>query len=164
MHVPQFKLKLAVAAMALACPLVQAAAHGWEPVASAVLASQRGGFAGASGLLVSLGIERMVTVNGATVLRTTLDLPDVTRLTPEQARETGAALAAVKLIQVGSGNMVLAAMPDQMPGGTVIQNTLNDQRIDSHTLISASVNSTQLLNTLHFHGNLGDAIARAAGP
>jgi hypothetical protein len=48
--------------------------------------------------------------------------------------------------------------------GTVIQNTLNDQRIDSRTTISASVNSMDLLSTLQFHGTLSDALARTAGP
>lgn len=141
-----------------------AAPPGWIAVDTATLDRQRGGFMTASGLEVSLGIERLVTINGAEVSRTNIAVADIGSLSAEQARETGAALSAVKLIQNGVGNNVMTAFSNTTLGGTVIQNTLNDQRIESRTLISASVNSMDLLNTLHFHGNVSEAIARAAGP
>jgi len=141
-----------------------AAPPGWLAVDAATLDRQRGGFKTASGLELSLGIERLVTINGAELARTRIQVADIGGLSAEQARETGAALSAVKLIQNGVGNNVMTAFSNTTLGGTVIQNTLNDQRIESRTLISASVNSMDLLNTLQFHGNVSDAIARAAGP
>jgi hypothetical protein len=143
---------------------VHASPPGWTPVDGALLDTLRGGFIGASGLQVSLGIERLVTVNGEVVSRTSLQLADVGRMDPEQARQAGAALSAVKLIQNGSGNMVTAGFSSDTLGGTVIQNSLDGQRIESSTIINSTVNSIGLLKTMNFSGNVSDAIARAAGP
>ncbi|SHH18861.1 hypothetical protein [Massilia sp. CF038] len=162
-HVERQRGALALLLCAVLSPAL-AAPPGWIPVTQAVLSGQRGGFVSTSGLEVALGIERLVAINGVTVTHTTVQIPDITRLSVEQARQTRAALSEVNLVQNGSGNIYLAAMSDAALAGTVIQNTLNDQRIDSRTTISASVNSMDMLNTLHFNGNLSDAIARAAGP
>jgi hypothetical protein len=139
-------------------------AAGWAPVAADVLDRTRGGFTLAAGLHVALGIERLVSINGNTVSRNLLQVPDMTRLSQEQARQAGEALASVQLIQNGNGNFYTAAMAPQTLGGTVIQNSLNDQLIRSQTVIHASVDSMGLLKTLNFQGSLGEAIARTAGP
>ncbi|MBZ2206634.1 hypothetical protein [Massilia soli] len=137
---------------------------GWVPVAEAVLAAARGGFTLDTGLLMTLGIEREISINGEVVSRTSLQLTDISRLSAEQALQTSEALSAVKLVQNGHDNIVVDALPAQALGGTVIQNSLNDQLIRSHTVIHASANSMAMLKTLNFHASLGDAIARAAGP
>ncbi len=135
----------------------------WTPVSASALDTARGGFRTPSGLDISLGIERVVSINGALVSRTSIALPDVARLSVEQGGQTGATLSAIKLIQNGGDNMVHAALAQQGPGGTVIQNTLDGQHLQSQTVIHASANSIGLLTTLNFQGSLGDAIARAAG-
>ena len=137
---------------------------GWAPVAQSVLDQSRGGFTFDSGLKLTLGIERVVSINGDVVSRTSLQLTDISRLSADQARQTSDALSAVKLVQNGRDNIYLGAMSAQTLGGTVIQNSLNDQLIRTHTVIHSSVNSMALLTTLNFQGSLGDAIARAAGP
>lgn len=142
----------------------QAAPAEWVAVDSAALENLRGGFTTASGLAVSLGIERLVSINGELVSRTSFQIADVGQLDVEQARQTGAALSAVKLIRNGGDNMVLTGFSDSTLAGVVIQNTLNDQRIESTTVINATVNSIGLLKNLNFHGNVGDAIARAVVP
>lgn len=139
-------------------------AEDWVPVAEAVLDQSRGGFTLDTGLQVMLGIEREVSINGNVVSRTSLQLTDLSRLTSEQAQQTSEALSAVKLVQNGSDNIYDAAMSAQTLGGTVIQNSLNDQLIRTHTVIHSSVNSMALLKSLNFQATLGDAIARAAGP
>lgn len=136
----------------------------WVPVPEAVLEASRGGFTFDTGLQLTLGIDREVSINGEVVSRTSLHVTDVSRLSVEQARQTSEALSAVKLVQNGHDNMVVGAMSTQTLGGTVIQNSLNDQLIRTHTVIHSSVNSMALLKTLNFQGSLGDAIARAAGP
>ena len=136
----------------------------WVAVGDAVLDAARGGFPLDTGLLLSLGIDREISINGEVVSRTSLQLGDLRGLSAEQARQTSEALSAVKLVQNGHDNIVVDAMSAQTLGGTVIQNSLNDQLIRSHTVIHSSVNSVTLLKTLNFHGSLGDAIARAAGP
>lgn len=145
-------------------PLAQAGSDEWIPVDAATLDRARGGFTTPGGLAVSLGIERLVSINGELVSRTSFQIADVGSLSAEQARETSAALSAVKLIQNGSENIYMAAFSNDVLGGTVIQNTLNDQQIASQTIINSSVNSAGLLNTMNFNGNVSDAIARAAGP
>ena len=137
---------------------------GWAPVPETVLDASRGGFTFHTGLQLTLGIEREISINGEVVSRTSLQLTDVSRLSAEQARQTSEALSAVKLVQNGHDNMAVGAMSAQTLGGTVIQNSLNDQLIKTHTVIHSSVNSMALMKTLNFQGSLGDAIARAAGP
>ncbi|MFZ3288940.1 MAG: hypothetical protein WA191_19120 [Telluria sp.] len=135
----------------------------WVPVSSAVLDQTRGGFTLGEGLQVSLGIERLVSINGEIVSRTSFELADMSHLSTEQAELTREALSSVKLIQNGGDNIYQATMSAQTLGGTVIQNTLNDQLIRSQTVINSTVNSTALLKTLNFNGSLSDALARAAG-
>jgi hypothetical protein len=137
---------------------------GWVPVDAATLAETRGGFVGESGLRVSLGIERLVTLNGDIVSRVQLDIPDVGNLTAQGARDAEAALGAVNLVRNGPDNMTRAAASSLAPGATLIQNSLNGQNIDSRTVINSSVNTLGLLTSLNFQGSLGDAIARSARP
>ena len=149
---------LAAAAQAGAAP------PGWVAVDAATLDEQRGGFTMANGLALSLGIERLVAINGEVVARTSVQVADLGHLSEEQGRQTGAALSEVKLIQNGGDNIYQAAFADGAIGGTVIQNTLSDQRIESRTVINAAVNSLGLLKAINFNGNVSEAIARAAGP
>lgn len=157
-------LLLTCGALAPVHPATAQPPDGWVPVASDTLDSQRGGFAMPDGLMLSLGIDRLVAINGQLVAHTSINIPDLASMTAAQIEEADAALSSVKLIQNGSGNVYQAALSNQTMGGTIIQNTLNDQQIASATLIRASVNSSDLLSTLHFHGNVADAIARGAGP
>lgn len=129
-----------------------------------MLDTLRGGFTGADGLKVSLGIERMVHVNGSLVSHTSLQIADVGRLDADQARQAGAALAHVTLVQNGNANMAAPAFSAETLGATIIQNSLNNQQIESRTLINSSVNSASLLGTINFGGSLNDAIMRAASP
>ena len=140
----------------------QASPPGWIPVDNAMLDRLRGGFTSASGLQVSLGIERLVTINGEVISRTSLQLADLGRLDASQARQAGDALSAVTLIQNGHSNQLTAGFSSDTLGGTVIQNSLDGQHIESSTIINASVNSIGLLKTMNFSGNVSDAIARAA--
>lgn len=136
----------------------------WAPVNEDQLDQMRGGFTTPSGLTVSLGIERVVSINGSLVSRTNFDIADLNHLSEEQARQTRDALSSVKLIQNGSDNIYQAGESTRVIGGVVIQNTLNDQLIRSQTVISATVNSVSLLKTLNFQGTLSDALTRAASP
>jgi hypothetical protein len=134
----------------------------WTPVDAGVLEGMRGGFTLGSGLVVSFGIERLVSIDGSIVSRTSLQIPDLSRLGQEQAEQTREALSSVKLIQSGHDNIYADALSAQTPGGIVIQNSLNDKAILSQTVISAGVNSMALLQALLFQHRLDEAIARAA--
>jgi hypothetical protein len=158
-------LGLALAACSVtALAQEQAGASDWVAVNEQRLDQMRGGFTLGSGLKVSLGLERLVAVNGEVVARTSFHVADLNHLSAEQARQTSAALSSVKLVQNGGDNINLAAMPPQALGGTVIQNSLNNQLIRSQTVINSTVNSMGLLKALNFQGSLGDALVRAVTP
>lgn len=136
----------------------------WRPVDTAVLDSARGGFTLGSGLVMSFGIERLVSINGNVVTRTSLELTDLSRLGSGSAQQTDAALSSVKLIQNGHDNIYAGTTVAPSLGSLVIQNNLNGQAIQSQTVISASVNSVSLLKTLNFQHSVGEAVARSANP
>lgn len=135
----------------------------WVAVNDGQLEAMRGGFTTRSGLAVSLGIDRLVSINGNVVARTSFDIADLNHMSEEQARLTRDALSSVKLIQNGSDNIYQAGESSRVLGGVVIQNTLNDQLIRSETVISSTVNSASLLKSLNFQASLSDALTRAAG-
>ncbi|QYF92130.1 hypothetical protein KY495_15310 [Massilia sp. PAMC28688] len=138
----------------LALASAGAAAQDWVPVGPERLDGLRGGFITPAGLQVSLGIERIVSINGDAVSHVTLFALG----TP------GAGLAggdAARLVQQG-GNNVFAGALDQA-GATFVQNSLHNQTIRTDTLISANVNSAGLLRELNFSQALSQAAITAAG-
>jgi hypothetical protein len=154
-----------VAGAALLCGAqarAQADLGDWQPVDDAVLAEARGGFDVGGGLVLSLGIERVASVNGAVVSSSAFNIPDVSRLTAEQAGRAGAALSALTLLQNGAGNSFAAALPSAL-GATVIQNSLNDQVLATRTVINASVNSLDFFKAINFQDGLRNALSDAIG-
>ncbi len=138
-------------------------ADGWLPLPDHALELARGGFDLGNGLLVSLGVERLVSINGNLVASSNFSIADVTKLSGAEALRAGAALAALTLVQNGPGNVFLPGGMDQA-GALVIQNSANDQLIRSQTTISTTVNSLSLLKTLQFEGALRDALSNVVGP
>ena len=128
-----------------------AAPEGWVKVDAPALAALRGGFATVEGLQLALGIEQLASINGQLVARTDL------ALATGQSVRTG-----LTLVQQGSGNLMQPGLSADTTGALVLQNSLNDQRIDAQTIITASVNSGALMETINFQGQLNDALARAA--
>lgn len=147
--------------VACGAPAAAGPTDDWPPVNDAQLDRMRGGFDTAGGLTVALGIERLVSINGDIIARTSVAIADLNHLSVEQARQTRDALSSVKLIQNGSDNIYQAGDASRVIGGVVIQNTLNDQLIRSQTVISSTVNSASLLKTLNFQGSLSDALTSA---
>ncbi|NOV27106.1 flagellin [Cupriavidus necator] len=64
---------------------------GWKPVTHEKLDDMRGGFE-MPGLQVSFGIERAVYINGDLVVATSINIPDVSRITADQATRLAATL------------------------------------------------------------------------
>jgi len=121
----------------------------------------RGGFElEGSGLKFSIGIERAVFINGNLVANTVLVPKDL------QQTAGGASVASalpagstgtLGIIQNGTGNNVSAQISPNL-AGTVIQNTLNDQKIQNVTTINATVNSMQTLRTMSVHNAIQTGI------
>jgi hypothetical protein len=112
----------------------------------------RGGFElDGSGLKFSFGIERAVYINGELITSTSLNLRDLKQLAGAGSAPVtlpqGAA-GSLGIIQNGSGNNVSTTINPNSVAGTIIQNTLNNQKIQNVTTINASVNSLQTMRTM----------------
>jgi hypothetical protein len=130
-------------------------------VASAQLDDYRGGFITDNGLAVTLGIERIVTINGNVAERSELALGDLGKLTSGQSALSAETANQVRLIRNGGGTFNVQ-MGDTTLGGTVIQNSLNNQLINNQTIINASVNARGLLQAMNFQSTLANALNTAA--
>lgn len=167
---PQLPTRVLFAAVALA--LVAAAwparVHGGE--GSAELGSEwialpperldalRGGYEVPSGLLLSFGIERAVYVNGDLVATTRVNIPDVARMSAEQAQALGEIGDAI-VVQIGPGNRFDPAGFN----GVAIQNTLDGQDIRSLTTLDVGVNTLGVFQDLNSQAALHNALIGATG-
>lgn len=132
----------------------------WMAVDDHRLAKARGGFSTVSGLELSLGIERTVSLNGDLVSRSTIQIADLRSMNLEQAQAIKNAFSSVSLVQNGVKN---AFDPGSVAAGTFVQNTLNDQMIGTRTVISTTVNSAGLMKELNFMSSVKDASVNALG-
>ena len=135
----------------------------WVAVSDEHLDNMRGGFDVGAGLNVSFGIVRTISINGDIVNSTRFNLPDVSRITTEQAQIASAAMAEAGIVQNGANNFVAAGVASQLNAGTVIQNSLNDQKIQTLTVINASVNSLGILKAINTQNTLREAILGSMG-
>jgi hypothetical protein len=131
----------------------------WVPVDLERLESMRGGFQTASGLEMSFGIERVVYVNGDLLATTSVNIPDISRITADQAVELDKFNQGL-LVQLGPGNQFTPST--NMPGGVVIQNTLNNQDIRVLTTLDVGVGTLGAFQNLNAQTALHDALILAA--
>lgn len=129
------------------------AAEEWAPVDDSTLDANRGGFETPGGLNISLGIERVVSVNGEVLSRTNVAIPDVASMNAEQLLQARDALGTARLIQIGGSNFA----PNDIAlgtGATLVQNSLDHQAILAQTTITSTVNSMALIKDLNFHSTI----------
>ena len=131
-----------------AAPRVRDLAPEWQPVAPATLAALRGGFDIPGATNISFGIERAVYINGALVVDTRAQIPDLAQMTTAQATQLADAIAPL-IVRNGAGN-VADVVPGNVGTLTIVQNSLDNQRIAGMTTLSVGV------------GTLGDYQARNA--
>lgn len=174
---PQTRPPLVVVAPAPApapVPLSRDMPLAWQAVDAAELDAARGGFQLPSGLAVGLGIERTVSVNGEVVMQTRFAIADVRALNADQAALVRDAVSTIQLVQNGRvashdpSPMTLPASAAGVAlapvlGATIVQNSLDNQRIQSQTVIDANVNTLSGFKALNFSSTVLDALARAAG-
>lgn len=123
----------------------------------------RGGFDLGNGLLASFGIERAVYINGNLVSSTSVNIPDIGRITPDQASALAAATGTVNIIQNGPNNTVDPATFGRATAATVIQNSLDNQDIRSLTTINTTVNSQNMLRSLGLQESLQAGLIGSLG-
>ncbi len=119
---------------------------------TATLDEVRGGFElEGSSLKFSIGIERAVYINGNLVATNVLNLKDLqsTAGGTSVAGASPAAASGALVVQNGpAGSNYVAPQVAQNPTATVIQNSLNDQKIQAVTTVNASVNSLQTVRAM----------------
>ena len=130
----------------------------WKAASDEKLDTLRGGFDTGNGMTVSFGVVRTVSINGDVVNRTSFNLPDVSKITPDQARMASSAMAQTNVVQNGTGNLVADTVRSQSSGATLIQNSLSNQTIQTLTVINAGVNSLGLFKAINLQGVLKDAL------
>lgn len=121
----------------------------------------RGGFVTDGGLKISFGIERAVYLNGNLVTTTSLNISDLSRISGGQAQVTGNGKDALALMQSGTGNVFSPSSISSTAAGTVIQNTLNNQKINTITRIDAVVNSSGIMRSINLQSSMQSAIVNS---
>ena len=148
------------------------------PLSEAVLDSMRGGFQrDSNGPFMSFGIERNVFLNEKLISSTMLNIPDLKRFADHRDfnpfadhRDMKASVdhSGMKpfddhpndtftLIQSGPGNSFHPDLSTLPPFMTVIQNSLDNRTIQSHTVINATVEALTWTRSL----DLGNALSQA---
>jgi hypothetical protein len=147
-----------IASLVLGCVLATPAIAGgglgseWKPVDPSRLADMRGGFVGPAGFTVSFGIERVVSINGEIVASTSLRIPDIARITAEQAQML-AALRDSQVVQVDGGTIVSGGT-----AGLLIQNAADGQTISARTSLDVSLNTLQLYRDNQLNAAITSAV------
>jgi hypothetical protein len=135
----------------------------WAAVSDSHLDAIRGGFDLGGGLLASFGIDRVVYINGNLVSSLSVHIPDLARITPDQANALAAATGAVNVTQNGPGNTFNPVILSHATAATVIQNTLDNQHIQSLTTINTSVNSLNTFRNLNLQESLQAGLVGSLG-
>lgn len=160
-------VSLSPLALALCLCCAPALAHdpvdAWVAVDDGRLDAARGGLDAGNGLILSLGVERLVSINGNVVASSNFVISDLGKAVAGATPPAGDG-TALMLVQNGAGNVFDAAQVAQGRAALVIQNSSSDQLIRSQTTISAAVTSLSLLRSLNFEGGLRDALSNAVRP
>lgn len=123
----------------------------------------RGGFVTDTGLKVSFGIERAVYLNGNLVTTTSLNVADLSKIAGGQAQVAVSGPGSLALVQSGAGNSFAPSSISSTAAGTVIQNTLDNQKINTITRIDAVVNSANIMRSINLQSSMRSAIINSLG-
>lgn len=131
-------------------------------VSDAQLDTVRGGVDTGGGLLGSFGIDRATYINGQLVAHSSITIPDIAHVTPQQATALATAMRA-GVIQNGTGNIADPSAFSSAPGALLIQNSLDNQNIQNLTRIHATVNTLPLFNALNLQETLQSGLVQSIG-
>jgi hypothetical protein len=141
---------------------VRRAGPTWQGSTAAVneqtLDRLRGGFQAPTGLQMSFGIERVVYINGVLTTSTRIGVEGLGAVAGAVAPPPVFGGTGLSLVQNGGGNTFLPGVLAPSAQGTVIQNTLNDQRIQTLTVINANANSLDVLRSWSLQMSIREAV------
>ncbi len=133
----------------------------WVAIDPVRLDAMRGGFDVGNGMVLSFGVERAVMVNGELVATMRVNIPDVARMTVQQAEQLAKFNEGV-LVQVGQGNTVA---PSADFSGVIIQNSLDNQDLRTVTKLDISVDTLGMFQNLNTQAAMQSAMAASTrGP
>lgn len=139
------------------------AAEWGSPASNEHLDDIRGGFDAGSGLLISFGIDRAVYVNGNLVTSTSLYIPNISQMSAEQASALATVANTVNVFQIGPGNTFAPTSLAHATAATVIQNSLNNQNIQTLTTLNTAVNTLNEFRGINLQENLQSALVNSLG-
>jgi hypothetical protein len=159
-----YALLIGTASLAQAeASLEKAEEHAWLTVSNKSLDKMRGGFDLGLGMMVSFGITRTTYINQELVTTLTLQLGDLSKLNAQQAQRLSQQInMQPQVIQNGAGNVVESGVTN-LPQGTYVQNTLNNQVLRSQTVIDIATNGIGILKNNNFQSMMQEAITNALG-
>jgi hypothetical protein len=131
----------------------------WPQVPDSELATMRGGFITSDGLNISIGLEQVVMIDGEIKVKNNFNLTDL-----GQAQSPGAANnKMINLVQNGDKNAVSPDVQANFGNGslTLIQNSLDDQRIQNLNLLKIDVSGISRLRNSIMDSNLGLQVIRS---
>jgi hypothetical protein len=141
--------------------MAQAAQQGgeeeWLAAADSQLETMRGGFSVGDGVMVSFGIVRTVRINDMLASSSGFQVGELRSMSAAQAEQLAKQTTSLSLVQSGAGNTFASGLAPGSPA-IVIQNTLNDQRIQSLTQIDAVSNGMSILKGINLNQALSDAL------
>jgi hypothetical protein len=111
----------------------------------------------------SLSMQAVPSIRKPWTRRTELQLGDVGKLARGETSLSSETVGQLRLIQNGDVR-TMAGNAQNLLGGTVIQNSLNDQMIRNQTSINATVNTAGMLRALNFGTSLNNALSTAVAP
>lgn len=86
-----------------------------QPVSDASLDHARGGFDLGGGLVASFGLQEETYINGLLVMSTSINIPDIGKITQQQAAALASTLSGLNLVQNGPGNGVASGKTAAAP-------------------------------------------------
>ena len=158
MRLPALLAPLLFTVLVFAAPARADGSDLGTPVPVERLDALRGGYALPGGMSIAFGLERTVAVNGELIVSQRIDIPDLSRITADQAQQLSA-LAQGQTIQVGGATTLQPGM-----GSLVTQNALDGQQIQASTTLHTAVNTLSLLQNLNFNQTLSDALRIGGSP
>ena len=136
---------------------------GVAPASDSVLSAACGGYDLGNGLLVSFGISRLVYINGGLAANISVNIPDLSHMNAAQANALKSLLNGITLVRNGPGNFADPAAFNGAIGGIVIQNSLDNQRIQALTTFDARVKNLGMFNALNLGNTLQSALINSRG-
>jgi len=134
----------------------------WRTVGDQTLDQMRGGFDLGGGVVVSFGLARSVDINGVLVTTTSFQIADVSKITAAQAVALNKQIGTLNLVQNGSGNTIQPSISSTTVG-TFVQNTLNNQNIQTRTLINSTTNGMSLAKNMNTAATMRDSLLNSIG-